>query len=172
MKLSPTKPFEKQVEEKYHVSWLIIAYKLSFGLSELFLGIYITLFGRVALLWYQAQTIQELTEDPHDLLVRLTEGVIPNVLAHHTFLAIYLIILGTAKAAGAVGLIFKQNWGVDLLVGLTLIMLPFQVIRLTLHPSIIESLYVVIGLIIAMYLINFRPHEWIKRTASKLGSNK
>jgi uncharacterized membrane protein len=159
---------EEIIENKYHVSWFIIAYKLSFGLSEFLLGIYITFQSKTALLWYQRQTIQELTEDPHDLLVHLTQGVVPNVLTHNTFLAIYLLVLGGAKVAGATGLIFKQNWGVDLLVGLTIIMLPFQIIRLVVHPSLIETSYVVIGFFIAMYLINFRPHQWVKRIHSKL----
>jgi uncharacterized membrane protein (DUF2068 family) len=77
-------------------------------------------------------------------------------------------VLGGAKVAGAIGLIFKQNWGVDLLVGLTIIMLPFQIVRLVVHPSLIESSYVVIGFFIAMYLINFHPHQWVKRIHSKL----
>lgn len=150
-------------EKEYHVSWYIIAYKLLFGIVEFLLGLGVTIYGRVALRWYEVYRFQELSEDPHDLLVRLTEGVVPNVLAHHTFLAIYLIILGGAKIAGAVGLINKRNWGADLLIGLTLIMLPFQVVQLLIHPSLADFLYILIGLVIALYLVNFRPQEWAKR---------
>ena len=163
---SPIK--EERIEKEYHVSWYIIAYKLFFGLLELFSGITIMFFGRTALLWYHVYAIQELSEDPHDLLVRLTEGIIPNVLAHHTFLALYLILLGGAKIAGAIGLIYKQNWGVDLLVGLTVIMLPFQLVQLARHPSFADFLYIFIGLFIAMYLVNFRPHEWVAHVATKI----
>ncbi len=167
MSFTLSKPSEKYIEKQHHASLLIIVYKLFFGLFELILGVYITLFGRTALVWYRMYTIQELSEDPHDLLVRVTENIIPNVLAHHTFLAIYLILLGGAKVIGAIGLIFKQNWGVDLLVVLTIVMLPFQTLRIILHPSLIESLYLVVGLLIALYLINFRPCEWVKRLKSK-----
>jgi uncharacterized membrane protein len=159
---------EEQVEKEYHVSWYIIAYKLLFGLVEFLLGAGITFFGRAALLWYNIYATQELSEDPHDLLVRLTEGVVPGVLTHHTFLALYLIALGGAKIAGAIGLIYKQNWGVDLLVGLTVLMFPFQFVQLLRHPSLPDFFYIFIGLFIAMYLVNFRPHEWATRMATRV----
>lgn len=159
---------EEQIENKYHVSWYIIAYKLFFGLLEFILGLAITFFGRSALIWYRAYAARELFEDPHDLLVHLTKSIVPNVLAHHTFLALYLILLGGAKIAGAIGLMYKQHWGVDLLVGFTLIMLPFQLVRLAIHPSLPDFLYIGIGLFIAMYLVNFRPHEWAISVAKKV----
>lgn len=159
---------EERIENKFHVSWYIVIYKLLFGLSEFLLGLGITFFGRTALHWYHVYAVQELSEDPHDLLVRLTESFIPNVLAHHTFLVLYLLLLGIAKIAGAIGLIYKQNWGVDLLVGLTVLMLPFQLFQLAHHLSLAEFLYICIGLIIALYLINFRPHEWATRVVTKI----
>lgn len=160
--------FEEQIEKEYHVSWYIIAYKFAFGFVEFLLGAAITLFGRQALVWYRAYAVQELSEDPHDILVRLTQTIIPNVLTHRTFLAFYLIVLGGAKLAGAIGLMYKKDWGADLLVTLTLIMFPFQFIALIRHPSLPDFLYVFIGLFIAFYLINFRPHEWVKRIAHKV----
>jgi len=162
-----TPEVEGRIEKEFHVSWYIIAYKALFGLSEFVLGTGITLFGQAALRWYRVVTAQELSEDPHDVLVRLTEHIIPNILTHNTFIALYLILLGTAKIAGAIGLIYKQHWGVDLLVGLTFIMLPFQLIRFTIHPSLPDFLYIVMGLLIAMYLVNFRPNEWARRIAKR-----
>ncbi len=159
---------EEHIEAQFHVSWYIIAYKFLFGLAETLLGTGITLFGRGAVSWYRVFVIRELSEDPHDLLVRLSERVVPNILAHHTFLAIYLIILGGAKMAGAIGLMRHENWGVDLLVALTLIMFPFQFIRLLMHPSLADFLYIMIGLVIALYLVNFRPHEWAARMSQKI----
>ncbi len=156
---------EERIEKEFHVSWYIIVYKMLFGLAEFVFGIGITFFGHKALLWYRVYATGELSEDPHDVLVRLTERVIPNVLAHHTFLVLYLILLGAAKIAGAIGLMYKQNWGVDLLVALTIIMLPFQVIQLSLHPSFLDFLYIGTGLLIALYLINFHPKEWATRMA-------
>lgn len=159
---------EEQIEKEFHVSWYIVAYKLLFGLSEFLLGIGITIFGRAALHWYRVVATRELSEDPHDVLVRLTERIIPNILAPHTFIALYLVILGAAKIAGAVGLIYKQHWGIDLLVGLTFIMLPFQLVQLLMHPSLPDFLYIVTGLLIALYLVNFRPHDWAARVSKRI----
>jgi uncharacterized membrane protein len=162
---------EQQIEDEYHVSWYIIAYKLLFGLVEFLIGAGIIFFGRAALVWYNIYTTQELSEDPHDLLVRLTEGVVPGLLTHHTYLALYLFILGSVKIAGAIGLIYKQHWGVDLLVGFTIIIFPFQFIQLLRHPSLPDFIYIFIGLFIAMYLVNFRPHEWATRVVTKMKGN-
>ena len=163
---------EEQIEKTYHVSWYIIAYKLLFGLTEFLLGLGIAFFGKTALFWYRFYATQELSEDPHDLLVHITAGIIPNLLAHHTFLVFYLLVLGSAKIAGAIGLIYKQHWGVDLLVGITILMLPFQLVQLIRHPSVFDCLYITIGLFIALYLINFRPDEWASRMAKHIKRKK
>lgn len=159
---------EEQIEKEYHVSWYIIAYKFAFGLVEFLLGAGVTLFGRKALIWYRAYAIQELSEDPHDLLVRLTQSIVPNVLTHRTTLAIYLIVLGVAKIAGAIGLMYKRNWGADLLVVITLIMFPFQFVALIRHPSAPDFFYIFIGLFIAFYLINFHPREWTRHIVHRV----
>ena len=39
--------------------------------------------------------------------------IVPNVLTHNTVIVASLLLLGVAKVAGAIGLIYKQNWGVD-----------------------------------------------------------
>jgi uncharacterized membrane protein len=158
---------EERIEEEFHVSWYIIAYKAIFGLTEFLLGTGIIFFGQAALRWYRVVTIAELSEDPHDVLVRVTAHVVPTILTHNTFIALYLILLGAAKIAGAIGLIYKQHWGVDLLVGLTFIMLPFQIIQLAMHPSLPDFLYIVTGLLIALYLVNFRPRQWARRVAQR-----
>jgi uncharacterized membrane protein len=159
---------EERIEKEFHVSWYIVVYKMLFGLTEFLLGAGITVFGRAALHWYRIVAAQELSEDPHDVLVRLTERVVPNMLTHSTFIALYLVLLGAAKIAGAIGLIYKQNWGVDLLVGLTFIMLPFQLVQLVMHPSLLDFLYIVTGLLIALYLVNFHPRQWATRVSKRV----
>lgn len=154
---------EQEIEKEYHVSWYIIAYKGMFGLVEFLFGVGITFFGRQVLTWYRVFSARELSEDPHDLLVRLSENIVPNVLARHSFLALYLLLLGGAKIAGAIGLVYRKNWGIDLLVFMTICMFPFQFVRLLLHPSIADFLYIFVGIFIALYLINFKPHAWVRR---------
>ncbi|MDD5370939.1 MAG: DUF2127 domain-containing protein [Anaerolineaceae bacterium] len=157
-----------EIEREIHVSWAVIAYKFLFGLFETISGFGILVWGGKAHDYFLRVIARELTEDPHDVLATLTFRVLPNLLAHHLYLAIYLILLGSAKVAGAIGLIKHKNWGVDLLVGLTIVMLPFQVINLLNHPDAIETLYFSVGLLIALYLINFRPREWVSRITDQV----
>jgi uncharacterized membrane protein len=154
---------EPQIEREFHVSIYIVVYKFVLGLIEFSAGLTIALAGSRIYQIYQAGLLKELSEDPHDLLARLSETVVPNVLTHNSYVVIYLVVLGLAKMVGAVGLIYKQNWGVDLLVVLTILMAPFQIVNLVLHPHIFDLLYLVIGLLIALYLIEFRPRAWISR---------
>jgi uncharacterized membrane protein len=154
---------EEAVEKEYHVSIYIVVYKFILGITEFLLGLAIAFFGTEIYRTVQASLLRELTEEPHDLLARVGEAIIPNALNHNTFVVVSLIVLGIAKMAGAIGLIYKQNWGVDLLVGLTLIMAPFQIISLILHPRIFDLLYLAAGLAIALYLVEFRPKAWISR---------
>lgn len=154
---------KNQWGKDYHVAWYIIAYKFSFGLIELLFGLGMVLFGQQALQLYQRLAAEELSEEPHDVVIAITSRIVPGILTHNTFLVVYLILLGSVKIAGSVGLIYKKNWGVDLLVILTIILFPFQIVNLLLHPNMFDFLYITVGLIIAFYLIEFNPKAWISR---------
>jgi uncharacterized membrane protein len=156
---------EENLEGEFHVSRYIIAYKFLLGLAEFVTGVGLVAWGAQAFRLYQIYLGRELFEDPHDVLAHLTERIVPSLFAQHGYLAAYLIILGAAKLAGAIGLIYQQNWGVDLLVSLTLLMFPFQVAALILHPSIMDFIYIFVGLLIALYLIEFKPKAWISKMA-------
>ncbi len=158
---------EEQIEKELHVSIYIVVYKFLLGLVELAAGLAIAFFGTRIYQAYQTSLVKELSEDPHDMLARLSESVVPNVLTHNTFVIIYLIVLGLAKMAGAVGVVYKQNWGVDLLVVLTFVMTPFQIVNLIFHPSAIDLVQLIVGLLIALYLIEFRPKAWVSRLLLK-----
>lgn len=157
------KQIEVQVEHKYHVSWYIILYKFLLGFAEFASGITIAVFGKVMLHIYTTGILQELSEDPHDLLANLSQKFIPGLLTQNGLLVIYLLILGAAKMIGAVGLIYKQNWGVDLLVLLTILMFPFQAVQLIMHFSLLDLIYITAGIGIALYLIEFRPRAWVSK---------
>ncbi len=160
-------PKEQEIENEFHVSVYIIVYKFLLGAFEFGTGVTIAFFGSRIFQFYQASLLKELSEDPHDVLAHLSESVVPNVLAHNSYVVIYLLALGLAKMIGAVGLVYKQNWGVDLLVVLTILMAPFQIVSLILHPHIFDLLYLVVGLLIALYLIEFKPKAWISRMILK-----
>lgn len=150
-------------KKKPRVSWYVIFYKLGFGLAELLLGLGIAVFGHQAFRLYLRLVSNEISEDPHDLLVNITSKIIPGLLTHNTFLVLYLILLGSVKIAGSIGLIYRQNWGVDLLVLLTIILFPFQATALLMHPSFFDFFYITLGLFIALYLIEFNPRAWVLR---------
>ncbi len=159
---------EIRIEKEFHVSVYIIAYKFLLGIIEFSAGMTIGLLGSRIYQWYQTSLIQELSEDPHDLLARWSEGIVPGVLTHNTYVVLYLVVLGLAKMVGAVGLVYKQNWGVDLLVALTILMAPFQIANLISHPHLPDLIFLVVGLLIAFYLIEFRPRAWISRLLLRL----
>lgn len=154
---------ENNLEKDFHVSWYIIIYKFGLGLIELSFGLGIILFGQQVLHLYHRLASHELSEDPHDLLVNMSSRFVPGLFTHDMFLVIYLMLLGSVKIAGSIGLIYKQNWGVDLLVIMTIILLPFQIVSLFIHPSIFDFIYIVAGLFIAFYLIEFKPKAWVSR---------
>lgn len=154
---------EAKIEKEFHVSVYIIVYKFVLGLTEFLSGFTLWFFGQKIYQIYRSGILQELSEDPHDLLANLSQHIVPNLLTHNGYIVIYLVILGSAKIAGAIGLIYKENWGVDLLVGLTAIMAPFQIVSLVVHPNIFDFFYFIVGLLIALYLIEFKPKAWISR---------
>jgi len=156
-------PQEQRIERELHVSVYIIIYKFLLGLIESSAGLTVALAGSRIYRLYQSSLLKELSEDPHDLLARLSESVVPNLLTHNSYVVIYLVVLGLAKMVGAVGLMYKQNWGVDLLVLLTILMAPFQIVSVILSRHVFDLLYLIVGLLIALYLIEFRPKAWISR---------
>jgi uncharacterized membrane protein len=154
---------EENLEKEFHVSWYIIIYKFTFGLVEFLLGLGMIFANTFVLPWYKSTVVQELLEDPHDLLANLGQRVIPFILTNRGYLVINLLLLGLAKMAGAVGIIYKKDWGVDLLVGLTVLMFPFQAVSLIRHFSVFGFIYLMMGLLIALYLINFNPKKYAKK---------
>jgi uncharacterized membrane protein len=149
--------------KELHVAGWVILYKFSLGLVEFMLGVGMALFGQRALHYYHTLVSQQLSEDPQDILVRISANIVPHLLTHNTTLIVYLIVLGAAKLIGAVGLYYKKNWGVDILVVLTILLLPFQLFKLVTHPNMLDVFYMALGIFIALYLIEFKPHAWVSR---------
>lgn len=161
---------EDSLESEYHVSWFIIAFKLIAGALELAFGIAIMLLGRPAFVVYRDFLQEELVGEAHGTIARITERALPYIFANHTSLSFYLCLLGLAKVIGALALIRGKDWGADLLILLTIILFPFQVIQFVMKPSFLELGYIVVGILIALYLVNFKPKEWaisIVKRASK-----
>jgi uncharacterized membrane protein (DUF2068 family) len=154
-------------KETLHVSRYIIIYKITAGLLEFLSGLGIALFGRQLFVQIMLRLSLELTEDPHDFLANLSYKIIPNYFVHNTIIVTSLILIGMAKIIGAIGLMNKQNWGVDLLVGLTVVMLPFQIIHIIAQPTFFNFFFMLTGMMIALYLMRFKPKAWISRVFQK-----
>ncbi len=142
------------------VSKTIIFYKLITGIIEFILGLGILFFGRNIAKMYTHYKVRELLEDPHDLLITTIEKIIPILIHYRTYFMIFLIVFGTVKIIGAIGLLYNKEWGLDLLILFFFLMLPFDIYTLFSHPTFLKTLYFLINALIALYLVEFRPHTY------------
>ncbi len=141
---------------------IIVLYELISGILELVLGFGILIFGRQIIQIYHAFKAQELLEDPHDLLIRVTQKFVPFFLQHRIYVITFLLLLGVTKIAGALGLYYKKHWGMDLLIGLILVLLPFDLVDFFLHPTSLKVVYIAINILIALYLVHFNPQVYLR----------
>lgn len=156
------------LEKGYHVSRFIIAYKFILGLFETFLGIGTIIFGRKIFEIYLNFRNNELLEDPHDLLVAIAERVVPYLFAHRGYVVLILLLLGITKMVGSVGLWYKKHWGLDVLIVVTIILLPFESYYLVIHPSFLKTAYFLINILIALYLVNFNPKDYFTNLKDRI----
>lgn len=160
----------KNLEKAYHVSGYIIIYKFILGLVETILGAGIILFGRRLFETYLNFAQSELLEDPHDLLATILEKFIPYIFRHHGLIAFILLLLGISKMVGAAGLWYHKHWGLDILIIVTILLLPFEIANLFLHPSLLNTAYFLINLLIALYLVNFNPKGYFTNLKHRIKS--
>ncbi len=161
---------KKSIEDEYHVSKVIIIYKFVLGLFEVILGLGIFFGGRQILDLYENFKSQELLEDPHDLFLTVVEKLIPFILHHQTFITFGLIALGVVKIIGCIGLWQKKHWGLDLLVGLTIVFLPFELYQLFPKPTLLKLSYFLINVLIALYLVEFKPKDYFTKFKKRVKS--
>ncbi len=157
-----------QLEKEFHVSRFIIIYKFILGVLELILGLGVWIFGDRVLAFFTNYKAQELSDDPHDLLVTLLEKIIPFILEHKGYIIIILLLLGIVKIVGSIGLFYKKHWGLDLLVGLTVFLLPLDLYELFLHPTWPNLVYFIINILIALYLVEFNPKGYFTKFKSRV----
>lgn len=158
----------RRIHPELKVSIYVIAYKFLLGVLELILGFGIIIFGNQILKLYFNFREQELINDPDDLIVHLVEKVIPYFLAYRSYIILILIVLGLVKVVGAVGLYYKKYWGLDLLIGLTFLLLPFDLATLLEHSSWTKVFYFLINLLIALYLVQFQPTTYFKNLKDRI----
>jgi len=146
-----------------NVSKTIVIYKFVSGIIELVLGLGAIIFGKKIVVFYNQFKVRELLEEPHDLLVTTITKITPFLFQHRVYIISLLLILGTVKIVGAIGLMYEKEWGLDLLIGLFIILLPFEIYGLLTGFSVANLLYFLINLLITLYLIEFKPHRYFLR---------
>ncbi len=147
-------------EIEINISKVIIAYKFFLGLFEVLLGLGIVIFGKYILDLYQNFIYSEILDDPSDLLVSILDKIVPYLFAHQGFIVFFLLLIGVTKMVGAAGLFYRKHWGLDILVAVTIILLPFELFNLIAHPSFSKVIYFLVNMFIALYLVNFKPHHY------------
>lgn len=151
-----------------NISKTVVYYKLVTGVIELILGLGILFFGKNIYRIYSAYKLKELLEDPHDLLINLVGKITPTLIHYRTYLMIFLIVFGLVKIIGAIGLLYDKEWGLDLLILFFFLMLPFDIYTLLSHVTFLKTLYFLINTLIALYLVEFRPHTYFWKYIKKL----
>src|SRR5260221_8798049 len=162
---------EQELEQEFHISTYIIIYKFILGVLELILGLGLWIFGKKLFALYFSFRDQQLLENTNDTLLDLLERVVPFLMVHKGYIILLLILLGVTKVVGAIGLYYKKRWGLDLLIGLTFLLLPFDLIDLFKHHTGFNFLYFLLNILIALYLVNFKPHHYFRSLKTRLIKN-
>lgn len=152
---------------KHEVSRAVVFYKLVTGVVEVVLGAGLLVFGKNIGRIYSHYRVRELLEDPHDVLINFVSKFIATFVAHQRVYIMYLMfslfLLGLVKIIASIGLLRNKEWGLDLMIVLFLVLLPFDIATLFYQPSFLKLIYFLINLLITFYLLEFRPHYYIKR---------
>ncbi len=157
-----------EYESEIKVARYIIIYKFFLGFLETILGVGMIIFGKVIFELYDNFKDSELFEDPHDFLALLVEKIVPYILVHRGWVIFILLLLGLTKMIGAVGLWYRKHWGLDILIFVTIGLLPFEVYALVANLSLSKTAYFIINLFIALYLVNFNPKGYFTHLKSRL----
>ncbi len=150
------------------VARYIIIYKFLLGLFETILGLGMIIFGQTIYEMYINFRNSELFEDPHDFLATVVEKTVPYLLIHKGWVVFILLLLGLTKMVGSIGLWYHKHWGLDLLIIVTIGLLPFEVYALLVHPSLTKTAYFIINLFIALYLVKFNPKGYFTNLKKRI----
>ena len=154
--------------EEFRVAKYIIVYKFLLGLLETLLGFGMIIFGKGIYELYANFRNSELLEDPHDFLATIIEKIVPYILIHKGWVVLILLLLGITKMIGSAGLWYKKHWGLDILIVVTILLLPFEVYAIITHPSLTKTAYFIINFFIALYLVNFKPKDYFTKLKQRI----
>jgi uncharacterized membrane protein (DUF2068 family) len=137
---------------------LIIGYKVVKAMAELLAGASFLILGSVGLaerLTYVAQAIRHHVTEAWS--ISLAERLIDVSTAHHVFVvAVAVIFDGTVTLIEGWALHCRYRWSRWLVVGTTSLLLPFEAVTLTRHPSAGRVVLLLVNALIVAYLIRRR----------------
>ena len=65
--------------------------------------------------------------------------------------------------AGTIGLWYRKHWGLDILMVVTILLLPFELFSIAEHPSLTKASFFIINMFIALYLVDFNPKGYFTK---------
>jgi uncharacterized membrane protein (DUF2068 family) len=136
---------------------LLVLYKFIAGLFEVSIGISFGIFGNQFLRFYQLFELSHLREDP-SIYVRTVEKAVPYLLDHRTYVIVFFLTFGMAKIIGAIGLWYEQYWAIQMMILLSALLLPFEIVDFLQRPTIFLAFYILANIAILVYLMHFNPH--------------
>ncbi len=148
---SRAKPFV----ERYRTAVVVV--KSAMGAAELSLGVVLLTMSADAIrALVDRLSREERVEDPNDPLVLFVQHRLPLLASNKTVLALTLLLLGSAKVVGAIGLLRRRPWGYWVLVVLLCALLPFDVYRVATRPSLLQGVLLMLNLAVLLILLRYR----------------
>lgn len=103
---------------------------------------------------------EELREDPGDHVVALVTRHLPALLQHRGWVAVGLVLFGSAKLTAAGAMWYGKEWGGYLLAATVALLLPFDVRQAVAYPAASHVLLAAANaaaLVVVLLLLRRRP---------------
>jgi uncharacterized membrane protein len=134
--MNPARPEEHRTRFRRPLGVAVMAYKAALGLSEIVVGILLTMPSFDPQATFARLSAEELREDPGDRFVALVSRHLPVLLQHRGTVAVGLIVLGLAKLVAAVAMWEGHEWGGYLLAATVALLLPFDLRQAVVAPTV------------------------------------
>jgi uncharacterized membrane protein (DUF2068 family) len=136
---------------------VLIFYKFAAGALEVLTATLFLLFGRQFSNFYQNFELAHVDQEP-SLYVRTVEHAVPFLLDHKMYIIVFLLTFGLGKIIGSIGLWYEKMWAIHMMIVLSMLLIPFELVDFISHPSGFKLFYILMNIIIVVYLLRFNPH--------------
>ena len=134
--MSPAGPDQQRTRFRRPLGVAIMAYKAALGLSEITVGVLLTIPSFDPQATFARLSAEERREDPSDRLVALISRHLPALVHHRGLVAVGLIVFGLAKLVAAAAMWEGQEWGGYLLAATVAILLPLDLRQAVVDPTL------------------------------------